>query len=161
MGMPSGIGVVDTLIGLPNADRRGWYEAFKPMLHDEGSKAFRHPAEYMYHETPNVPRTADSAGALLTEMDRFGIERGLVSIDPSDEFVVAAVREHPDRLSGSLMVDPNRGMEAVRGLNARSRRSASSRRSSCPPASFRRCRSTTRRHSPSTPSAWNWICPSS
>jgi uncharacterized protein len=116
MGMPSGIGVIDTLIGLPNADRRGWYEAFKPMLHDEGSKEFRHPAEYMYHETPNVPRTADSAGALLTEMDRFGIERGLVSIDPSDEFVVAAVRDHPDRLSGSLMVDPNRGMEAVRAL---------------------------------------------
>jgi hypothetical protein len=55
------------------------------MLHDEGSRQFKHPAEYMYHETPNVQRTLDSAGALLKEMDRFGIERGLVSIDPTDE----------------------------------------------------------------------------
>jgi predicted TIM-barrel fold metal-dependent hydrolase len=116
MGMPTDIGVVDTLIGLPNADRRGWYEAFKPMLHDEGSKRFKHPAEYMYGQTPQVARTADSAAALLREMDRFGIERGLVSIDLSDEFVVTAVREHPDRLSCSVMVDPNRGMEAVRDL---------------------------------------------
>jgi predicted TIM-barrel fold metal-dependent hydrolase len=114
--MPTDIGVVDTLIGLPSADRRGWYQAFKPMLHDEGSKTFEHPAGYMYHDPPAVPRTADSASALLREMDRFSIERGLVSVDPSDELVVSAVKAHPDRLSGSLMVDPNKGMEAVRDL---------------------------------------------
>ncbi len=116
MSMPTDIGVVDTLIGLPSADRRGWYQAFKPMLHDEGSKHFEHPAGYMYHDTPNVPRSLESAAALLHEMDRFGVERGLVPVDPADELVLAALKAHPDRLSGSLMVDPNRGMEAVRDL---------------------------------------------
>ena len=37
--MPTDIGVIDTLIGLPAADRQGWYQAFKPMLIDEYAKA--------------------------------------------------------------------------------------------------------------------------
>lgn len=114
--MPTDIGVIDTMIGLPAADRQGWYQAFKPMLHDEGSKDFKHPAGYMFHRPPEVARTPDSAEALLREMDRFGIERGLVAVDMTDEFVVAAVRDHPDRLSASIMVDPNRGMETTRML---------------------------------------------
>jgi uncharacterized protein len=116
MGMPTDIGVVDTLIGIPGADRRGWYKSFEPMLHDAGSKEFEHPAGYMYKQPPKLRRTTESASELLREMDRFGIERGLVAVDPSDEMVLAALREYPDRLSGSLMVDPNRAMDAVREL---------------------------------------------
>ena len=56
-----------------------------------------------------------------------------------------ALREHPDRFFGSFEVDPNRGMDAVRELEARGRGArreggdARSRR-----ASTRRSRSTTR-----------------
>ncbi|MCW2899948.1 MAG: Amidohydrolase [Streptosporangiaceae bacterium] len=116
MAMPTDIGVVDTLIGIPNSDRRSWYGHFESMLRDEGSKTFEHPAGYMYKETPKVRRTSESVVDLLREMDRFGIERGLLAVDLADEMVVAALQEHPDRLSGSLMVDPNRGMAAVRDL---------------------------------------------
>jgi hypothetical protein len=42
--VPAGIGIVDTMIGLPSVDRREWYESTSAVLHDEGSKTFQHPA---------------------------------------------------------------------------------------------------------------------
>ena len=114
--MPTDIGVFDTLIGLPSADRRSWYTAFAPVLHDEGSKSFAHPAGYMYKRPPTVTRQADSIEALLTEMDRHGVEHGLLAVTLTDEMAMRAISEYSDRLHGSLMVDPNKGMEAVREL---------------------------------------------
>lgn len=114
--MPTDIGVFDTLIGLPSADRRSWYTSFAPVLHDEGSKTFAHPAGYMYKEPPTLTRQPDSIDHLLAEMDRFGIEHGLLAVSLGDEMTMRAVTEHPDRLHGTLMVDPNMGMEAVREL---------------------------------------------
>lgn len=114
--MPTDIGVIDSMIGLPSTDRRSWYATFAPVLHDEGSKSFEHPAGYMFTDPPKVPRHDGSVEALLAEMDRFGIERGLVPVSLSDEMAVRAVRDHPDRLSGSVMVDPNLGVAAVRDL---------------------------------------------
>lgn len=111
--MPTDIGVFDTLIGLPPVERRGWYDSFAPMLRDEGSKEFRHPAGYMYTEPPETRRGDDPAGQLLREMDRFGVEMGLVPVSFDDPATVEAVRSNPDRLFGSISIDPNRGMEAV------------------------------------------------
>jgi hypothetical protein len=86
------------------------------VLRDQDSRGFTHPAGYMYKHTPEVPRDADSIDRLLFEMDRFGIARGLVPVDLNDELHVRALRDHPDRLLGSLEVDPNRGVDAVRDL---------------------------------------------
>jgi hypothetical protein len=46
-GIPTDVGVVDTLIGLPPVERRSCYESFKVVLHDEGSKRLAHPASTM------------------------------------------------------------------------------------------------------------------
>jgi len=116
VGMPEAIGVVDTLIGLPPVERRSWYESFKPVLRDEGSKEFQHPAGYMFQRPPVVPRDADSATHLLAQMDEHGIEYGLVPVSFADAFVVEAVRAHPDRLLCCMMIDPNDVMAARRDL---------------------------------------------
>jgi uncharacterized protein len=113
MAVPAGIAVFDTMIGLPSVERREWYESMAPVLRDEGSKTFQHPAGYMFHSTPAVRREPDSIDRLLSEMDRFGIERGLVPVTLTDELHVRAISEHPDRLFGSVEVDPNRGMDAL------------------------------------------------
>jgi len=113
MAVPAGIAVFDTMIGLPSVERREWYESMAPVLRDEGSKTFQHPAGYMFHSTPTVRREPDSIDRLLSEMDRFGIERGLVPVTLTDELHVRAISEHPDRLFGSVEVDPNRGMDAL------------------------------------------------
>ena len=116
MGVPADIAVIDTMIGLPMVDRLEWQQTMASVLRDQGSRGFTHPAGYMYKHTPEVPRDADSIDRLLFEMDRFGIARGLVPVDLTDELHVRALRDHPDRLVGSLEVDPNRGMDATREL---------------------------------------------
>ena len=104
------------MIGLPSVERRDWQESMAAVLRDKGSRGFTHPAGYMFTHTPDVRRDADSIDRLLFEMDRFGIERGLVPVNLDDGLHVRALCEHPDRLLGSVEVDPNRGMEAVRDL---------------------------------------------
>ena len=118
MAVPAGIRVIDTMIGLPDVERRAWAETMAPVLRDEGSRGFQHPAGYMFKETPTLSREPDSIDRLLHEMDRFGIERGLVPVTLSDELHVRAISEHADRLLGSVEVDPNRGVEALRELEA-------------------------------------------
>src|SRR5207253_3730065 len=76
IAVPRGIGVVDTMIGLPSVERRDWQASMAGVLRDEGSRAFEHPAGYMFKETPTVGREPDSIDRLLPEMDRFGAERG-------------------------------------------------------------------------------------
>ena len=116
MAIPNDIAVIDTMIGLPSVERRDWQESMAAVLRDKGSRGFTHPAGYMFTHTPDVRRDADSIDRLLFEMDRFGIERGLVPVNLDDGLHVRALCEHPDRLLGSVEVDPNRGMEAVRDL---------------------------------------------
>jgi predicted TIM-barrel fold metal-dependent hydrolase len=116
MAVPAGIATIDTMIGLPSVDRRDWYKDMAPILRDEGSKSFEHPAGYMFKHTPTQTREPDSIDHLLVEMDRFGIECGLVPVNLADELHVRAISEHADRLFGSLEVDPNRGVDALREL---------------------------------------------
>src|SRR5207302_1283370 len=118
MAVPPGIRVIDTMIGLPSVERRDWSEALAPILRDEGSKSFEHPAGYMFKDTPKVKREPDSLDVLLYQMNRFGIDKGLIPVTLTDELHVRAVSEHADRLFGSVEVDPNRGIEAIRELES-------------------------------------------
>ncbi|KAA2252599.1 amidohydrolase [Solihabitans fulvus] len=104
MPIPQGIGVIDTLIGLPMPDD----DSKATELHEEIS--------YLYRSFPQVRRHENSAADLLREMDRHGVERGLIPVHYGDAAEVAAVRDHPDRLLGCLDVDPNAGMRSVRQL---------------------------------------------
>ena len=121
MTRPAGIGAVDTMIGLPTADRRWWADSMSAMLLDKDSKGeFEHAASYMYKDLPE-PESAEAdddarIAELLHEMDTHGVERGLIPVSFQDVASIRAVREHPDRLSGSFLVDPNKGMDGVADL---------------------------------------------
>lgn len=118
MPVPQGLGVIDTMIGMPSGDRRWWARSMAPLLLDEGSKGeFQHAASYMYKELPPEPEMGeDPVAVLLREMDSYGVAQGLLPVTPEDAVATRAIRDHPDRLIGSYLVDPLRGMEGVREL---------------------------------------------
>jgi len=120
MPMPTDIAVIDTMIGMPAGDRRWWAKSMAPMLLDEGSQGeFQHAASYMYKDLPeSADLGEDPVAVLLREMDRWGVAQALLPVSPDDPVSVRAVTEHSDRILGSFLVDPIRGMENVRALEA-------------------------------------------
>jgi predicted TIM-barrel fold metal-dependent hydrolase len=115
MAMPTNIGVVDTMLDLPYGSRY-WAKGFAGQLRDQESKgqAFIHPAGYMFKDPVDVKRGDDPIGDTLREMDRFNIQIAVISVN--DELSVAALKSHPDRFAGQVMVDPSQGIDAVRLL---------------------------------------------
>ncbi len=121
MAMPQGIGVIDTMIGMPSGDRRWWARSMAPMLLDADSQSatFQHAASYMYKDLPAEPDMGeDPVAVLIREMDTNGVAQALLPVTPDDPVSVRALQQHPDRLLGSFMVDPVRGMETVRALES-------------------------------------------
>jgi hypothetical protein len=79
MGLPEGIGIVDTMIGFPAEDFK-MYDFIRAQLKDPSTK-FEFPVEYMFK---NVPKELYGAGdpisITLQEMDRHGVEIGLIGV---------------------------------------------------------------------------------
>jgi hypothetical protein len=113
-----GVGIVDTMIGFPT-DPEQAYAAMRRAFRDrESREEFLMPAEYMFHDVPErtIDRNVDPVAFTLGEMDRHGIEVGLVSASVNRDVVSRALREHPDRFVASWTCDPNEGMEGIRKL---------------------------------------------
>ncbi len=104
--MPAAIGVIDLMIGFPSANPRRTYEFMQPLLHDRESGQMEFPAQYMFKDVPNhLDEGEDPVQVTLAEMDRFGIEIGLVGL--GGKRTAQALVEHPDRFRASLEIDPN------------------------------------------------------
>ncbi|HYB99782.1 MAG TPA: amidohydrolase family protein [Candidatus Limnocylindrales bacterium] len=117
MAMPKDIGVIDLMLELPTDDRGTWYDFMKPLLMDQESRElFKFPAEYMFKAVPTVRESDDYIGIALDEMDKYGIEKAMISVRFGNPLGARALREHPDRFIGSYAVEPNLGMEGVRDL---------------------------------------------
>ncbi len=113
MSMPSDIGIVDTMIGFPASDFEQ-YDFIRKQLKD-GSREFDFPVEYMFKQVPKeLYGQRDPVALTLHEMDRFGIEVGLIGC--GDEVSQKALQEHPDRFVGCGWVDPNKGMDGIREM---------------------------------------------
>jgi predicted TIM-barrel fold metal-dependent hydrolase len=110
------VGIVDLMVALPTGGGATWRDQLAPLLKDSGSASFAHPASYLYRNLPAARTAADPVPAVLDEMDRFGVERALVGVDPADDTAVRAVRAHPDRFVPSVDVDPTAGVAGVRAL---------------------------------------------
>ena len=98
MGMPHDVGIVDTMIGFPHADTAGVYDFITRQTKDRESKEdFRFPAEYLFTDAPDkeLGDRNDPVAVTLTEMDRWGVERGLVGVDGPDGVGADAVRRYP------------------------------------------------------------------
>jgi len=117
MPMPSGIGIIDLMMGIRSPDARPSYEYLRPLLRDrESLESFRFPVEYIFKDVPRGKEPADAVRYTLEQMDRHGIERALVAVDPEDAPSVEGLRKHPDRFLGSCHVDPNHGVDALRRI---------------------------------------------
>ena len=67
---------------------------------------------------PKTGTQSDYVKYTLEQMDKHGIERGMIGVSLDDEVSCQALKDHPDRFVGASSVDPNGGMEAVRKLVA-------------------------------------------
>jgi predicted TIM-barrel fold metal-dependent hydrolase len=113
MGMPKDIGIVDTMIGFPADDFR-MYDFIRAQLKDPSAK-FDFPVEYMFKNVPKeLYGKGDPISITLHEMDRFGIEIGLIGV--GGDVSRKALEEHPDRFVPIGNVDPNKGMEGIRQM---------------------------------------------
>jgi predicted TIM-barrel fold metal-dependent hydrolase len=118
--MPTDVGIVDLMMGIPSGDPKRWYDFLRTQLLDRESREdFEFPAEYMFKDVPHFEEHWDDpVGYLLEQMDAHGIARAMVGTSFKNDQSQRAIKDHPDRFFGSFEVDPNRGMEAVRELEA-------------------------------------------
>jgi hypothetical protein len=117
--MPEGLPIVDAFMGIPVPESAAVkkYEFLQGQLRDEGSKKMAFPAEYMFKGVPKYGEIDDPVELLVSELDRFGISQSLLNVGSSEDGR-RAVRDHSDRFFAGWDVDPNRGLEAVRDLEA-------------------------------------------
>jgi predicted TIM-barrel fold metal-dependent hydrolase len=120
-GVPSpyeGIGIIDTMVGFPKADRRAVYRFLDPLLRDkESQEEFTFPAQYMFKDLPpEAEDNVDPVAIVLDNMDRYGIDRAMVGVRKDRPDAIRALKDFPDRFFASVEIDPNDGMEAVRYL---------------------------------------------
>jgi hypothetical protein len=117
--MPSGIGIVDTMIGFPHHDMKETYAFITKQTKDTQSKEeFTFPAEYMFKQVPEKELTDsdDPISVTLGQMDRWGVEKGLIGLGDPGGTGELALKRHPDRFIASIGCDPNEGMVAIRKL---------------------------------------------
>src|SRR3954469_23833546 len=106
MAGPVGLPVIDTMIGFPH-EGTAQYDFIRRQTKDRESKEdLDFPVEYMFKDVPKDLPSDDPITLTLHEMDRFGIEKGLVGIaDPTAQL---AVTQHPDRfIAAGTISDPN------------------------------------------------------
>jgi len=117
MAMPGGIGVIDTMIGFPHKDQMAETYAFitRQTKDAQSKEEFAFPAEYMFKQVPEREiDTEDPVSFTLHQMDRWGVERGMIGVGGADGD--RALKLHPDRFIASAGCEPNEGMEAIRKL---------------------------------------------
>jgi hypothetical protein len=115
MPIPQGLGAIDLMISFPSADARGHYDNLRALAKDAESKEMEFPAEYMFKNVPKDLPTDDPISVTLHEMDKYGIEVGLIGV--SDATSRLALKRHPDRFAPSGNIpDPNDVTGSVRAL---------------------------------------------
>jgi uncharacterized protein len=119
MGMPTDIGVIDTMVGFPHADMKEAYRFITRQTKDtESREQFEFPVEYIFKGVPGkqLEGSVDPIGVTLGEMDRWGVEMAMIGVDDPAGVGIDAVTRHPDRFIPSANIDPNDGMEGIRQL---------------------------------------------
>ena len=109
------IGVIDLMIGFPDADARHKYESLRGLAKDAGSQAMAFPAEYMFKDVPNrLDEGEDPVHVTLEAMDRCGVAVGFVGL--GNEATISAIERFPERFKPTLEVDPNNIGSTVRNI---------------------------------------------
>jgi len=110
-------GIIDTMIGFPDPKI---YERLAKSLSTKPDSAepkdgLKSPVDYMFNKSPkDLYSTGDPVTVTLNEMDRFGIELGVITLDGN--ISTEALKQHPNRFIAQGTVDPNRGMDGIRNM---------------------------------------------
>jgi uncharacterized protein len=129
MGMPSNIGIIDTMMGT-RAGNEAKVHNYAPLrqgqLRDAESQSMNFPAQYMFKDVPwsdqsrgatgPVEEPPQGADLVLPFMDKWGIEIAMIGVSPTNELAQKALRRHPDRFVGAFEVDANGGMDNIRRM---------------------------------------------
>jgi predicted TIM-barrel fold metal-dependent hydrolase len=121
--MPTDIGIVDLGIGFPYQsveEKKGAYDFFRPLLKDrQSAQEFEFPAQYMFKDVPDVVDPGvDPVAWVVAKMDEFHIEKAMTHMSSNG---VRAKQEHPGRFFLSMSVDPNKGVDTLRAMDAAKR----------------------------------------
>ncbi|GAB2862055.1 amidohydrolase family protein [Actinocorallia aurea] len=120
MSVLDGQPIIDTMIGFPMRDPKATYAFITDKTKDAESSALKMPAGYLFKDAPGEPEPEavlpDPVAVTLAQMDAHGIAVGLVGVKGEDGR--RAVQEFPDRFAGSLSIDPNKGVDALREITA-------------------------------------------
>jgi hypothetical protein len=112
--MPSDIKIIDTMLGIPEAESRSdWFDAFKPLLRDKESREqFSMPAQYMFKDIPQSGQQDDFIKWTVDQMDAHNVEKAMVGWNENDTSR-RAKEMYGDRFFFDLPCDPNGGMDEV------------------------------------------------
>ena len=111
------IGIVDLMIGFPKKHAADHYQFLAGAVKDAESKTMAMPAQYMFTEVPDdVGTEADTVAMLLADMDRCGVERGMVHMGSEES--IRALRDHPDRIIPCVDADPTDIVGTIRRIRA-------------------------------------------
>ena len=114
---PKDYRAIDLMLQIPGDDNSAWYESMKPLLRDEESRSvFKMPAQYMFKNIPDTGKHDDYVAYTLGEMDRWGIERAMISVNTDKSQNLDAIKRHPQRFFPCYGADPNEGMDEVRKI---------------------------------------------
>ena len=84
---------------------------------DRDSSTFVHPAQYLFQDSPGRIEEGETPDTLAATIERYGIDRAMLSIDPKDPGkVLNCLERHPTRFWAKLPIDPREGMEALRKM---------------------------------------------
>ncbi|PQM28027.1 amidohydrolase [Sphingopyxis lindanitolerans] len=117
MAMPTDIGIIDCMLGIPESETRSdWFDSFRPLIKDaETLKQFTMPAQYMFKDIPETGAVDDFVQWTVDQMDRFNIARAMVGWN--DNATSRRAKEmFPDRFFFDLPCDPNKGVDEVRRI---------------------------------------------
>ena len=117
MGMPKDIKIIDTMLGIPEAeDRKDWYTWFRPLIRDAQSlKEFEMPAQYMFKDIPQTGHQDDFLKWTVEQMDKHNIEQAVVGWNEGGS-CERAKELYPERFHFELSCNPYLGMEEVRRI---------------------------------------------
>ncbi len=115
MGNSLSLPVIDTMIGFP-MEGSAQYDFIRQQAKDRDSReSMEFPAEYMFKDVPKDVEKGDPLSFTLSEMDRYGIEKGMIAV--YDDTSKMAIKKHPDRFipSGAVM-NPNDVIGSIQAL---------------------------------------------
>ncbi|MGE8135153.1 amidohydrolase family protein [Novosphingobium subterraneum] len=117
MAMPDNIGIIDCMLGIPDAeDRAEWFAPFRPLIKDKQTLGqFAMPAQYMFKDIPQSGKQDDYLAWTVAQMDKHNVEKALVGWN-ENETSYRAKELYPDRFFFDLPVNPNNGTEEVRRI---------------------------------------------